>query len=176
MSNPIGLLSQIKELEAMSGVVWAELKGFASTWFDLYRLHIHGSGPWGGWRRDVDSFENFHSAMAQQYETVGRGEAELFLQGLISRCWGYEILNLVHREQPELGICISQIIGWLDTAIDELKEYAMASPTIELYNNSEDTLANQWATWKGTLLRMSEGGSPLLDSERELAAQCHRLM
>lgn len=172
----IDLLSQIKELEPMSGMVWVELKGFASMWFDLYRLHMHGSGPWGGWRRDVDSFESFHSAMAQEYETMGRAEAEMFLQGMIPMRWGYEVLNLVHREQPELGIYISQIFGWLDTAIDELKEYAMASPTIELYNNTEDTLTNHWATWKGTLLRLCEDGSILLDSERELAAQCHRLM
>lgn len=172
----IDLLSRIKDLKPMTGVAWAELKGFASMWFDLYRLHMHGSGLRGGWSRDVDSFESFHSAMAQEYETVGRAEAGMFLQGLILRCWGYEVLNLVHREQPELGIYISQIFGWLDTAIDELKKYAMASPTIELYNNTENTLANHWATWKGALLRLCEDGSTLLNSERELAAQCRRLM
>ena len=183
----LNLLSHIKSLPPQSGIVWAELCGFGNMWDSLNRLHLHGSDSW---ERSVGSFDQKQiDELRQTFTAVGHAEAEMFLRGMVSASWGYEVLNLACSGRAGLDIFVSEIFAWLDTAGGKLKEEKARSETAVLRfthpvlsspshenKSAEATLAEHWSDWKGALLRLSQEGSELSKAGKRFAGRCHGLM
>ncbi|KAM0715720.1 hypothetical protein Q7P37_009220 [Cladosporium fusiforme] len=176
----LDLLCQIKTLPSSCGIEWAQLRGrdatFYSMWDTLYRLHHHGGDSCGGWNINVESFEDYLADISQQFEAIGRAEAELFVRGLGSAYWGYRVLDLVYRGQPGIEIWISEIFGWLDGAGGRLKEDAMSNNVVERFHHGNATMMEHWAGWKMKMLRLSGEDSSLLERGKRMAASCYELM
>lgn len=183
----LNLLSHIKSLPPQSGIVWAEFRGFGNMWDSLNRLHLHGSDSW---ERSVGSFNQQQiDELRQTFTAVGHAEAEMFLRGMVSASWGYEVLNLACSGRAGLDIFVSEILAWLDTAGGKLKEEKARSETVVLRftrpvssthsreNKSvEATLAEHWSDWKEALSRLSQEGSELSEAGKRVAGRCHGLM
>lgn len=179
----LDLLAQVRTLPPASGIHWARLPGFASMWYDLNRLHLHGGFGIGMF--DPGNGEE----LRQVYEAVGRAEAEMLVRGLdvADEDWGYEVLNLVCSDGPELEVLIGQVFAWLDVAGSRLREKAESETAVRGYVRSlhgdysrrhtvEGTLVEHWTAWKDRLLMISQGESGLSKVARGIAAQGYKLM
>lgn len=183
----LDLLSQIQSLPPASAISWAKLPGFGSMWDSLYRLHLHGNDSW---EYEVGSFdEQKVYGFRRDYAAIGCAEAEMYLRGMVPGNWGYQVLNLACSDRPGFDILVSEIFAWLDTAGWKLKEEMNGSEkTAQRYKrpipNStrheqqavEATLAEHWASWKESLLRLSQEGSGQSEAGRRIAGQCCELM
>ena len=127
--------------------------------------------------------------LRRECEATGRAEAEMLLRGLdvADEQWGFEVLNLVCSDSPELEIMISEVFAWLDVAGWKLKEKARSETAMQKYDYSlngnyakrhtvEATLTEHWANWKDRLWRISQGETGLSKEARRLAARSHDLM
>ena len=69
-----------------------QLPGFATMWYNLQRLHLHGGFGIGMFNPGSED------ELRQVYEAVGRAEAEMLVRNLdvANENWGYEAFNLVY--------------------------------------------------------------------------------
>lgn len=179
----LDLLAHIRILSPASDIEWAQLPGFGSMWSDLNRSHLHGGCGIG-----IFDPEN-QDKLRRLYEAAGRAEAEMLIRGLgvANEEWGYQVLDQVCSDEPEIEILMSEVFGWLDVAGERLKEKAKSDTTVRKYVRSlngdynqkhtvEGTLAEHWMAWKDRLWRISQGETGLSKVAKRLAAQCCELM
>ncbi|KAM0705282.1 hypothetical protein Q7P35_008072 [Cladosporium inversicolor] len=121
----VDLLSHVKSLPPACGIVWANLPGFGSMWDSLNRLHLHGADSW---ERSIGSIEQKDiDELRRAFAATGHAEAEMFLRGVVTADWGYGVLNLACSGRPGLDIFASEILAWLDTAGERLREEKASS-------------------------------------------------
>jgi hypothetical protein len=179
----LDLLAETRTLPPTSDIQWAQLPGFGSMWYDLYKSHLHGGCG-------IGIFDPEHQdELRRTYEAAGRAEAEMLIRdfGVVDEQRGYLIVNQVCSDGPEIEILISEVFGWLDVAGWKLKERAMSETIVRKYTRSldgdyrkkhtvEGTLAEHWAVWKDRLWRISQGETGLSTIAQGLAAQCNESM
>lgn len=166
-TKTLDLLSQIRNLPATPDINWAHLPGLGSMWDTLWRLHLHGPGPWEKTLIifDKEKIEEFR----QMFDTIGRVESEMLIQGfdtVTNEDVAFKVLNLTLSKRAGLDIFMSEIFARLDVVGKRLKEKA----------ESADDLAEKWIRWKEALLTLSQEGSRLSEEGKRLAAQCYELM
>ena len=122
------------------------------------------------------------------YEAVGRAEAEMLVRGPdeANEDRGFEVLNLICSDGPELEVLIGQIFPWLDVAGSKLKDKVESETAARGYVRSldgdyskrqtvEEALAEHWAAWKDRLLRIGQGETGLSSVARGLAAEVYKI-
>jgi hypothetical protein len=179
----LDLLEAIRTLSPAIDIDWAELPGFGNMWYDLYRFRIQGGCG------IIVSDPKDEVVLRKECEATGRAEAEMLLRGLdvANEQWGFEVVNLVCSDGPELEIMISEVFAWLDVAAWKLKEKIKSETPVQEFVYSlngdytkrhtvEATLSEHWASWKDRIWRISQGETGLSKVARRLAAQSHDLM
>jgi hypothetical protein len=108
----LDLIAQIQALSPASDIQRAHLPAFASMWYDLNKAHMHGVCGIGIF--DPEHQDEFR----RMYEAAGRAEGAMLLRGLdvANEEMGYQVLNQIRFDGPEIEILTSEVFGWLSAA------------------------------------------------------------